>query len=85
MSSSSLTDKLATIADRLDCLPDLEQPIMTSNIPIHNCLWFFSGDHPAQSFEKGTQVGGNYKCGKSDRNDDLAHAFYLPWRSLADL
>ena len=90
MSSSSLTDQLATIADRLDCLPDLEQPIMTtSNIPIHDCLRFFTGDHPAQSFERGTQVGGNYKCGscgcKSDRIDDLAHAFSLPWRSLADL
>ena len=31
MSSSSLTDQLATIADRLDCLPDLEQPIMTTS------------------------------------------------------
>ena len=42
MSSSSLTDQLATIADRLDCLPDLEQPIMTTNnIPIHDCLGFF--------------------------------------------
>ena len=90
MSSSSLTDQLATIANLLDCLPDLEQPIMTtSNIPIHDCLQFFSGDHPAQSFERGTQVGCNYKCGscgcKSDRIDDLAHAFSLPWRSLADL
>ena len=90
ISSSSLTDQLATIADCLDCLPDLEQPIMTtSNIPIHDCLRFFSGDHPAQSFERGTYVGSNYKCGscgcKSDRIDDLAHAFSLPWCSLADL
>ena len=90
MSKSSLSDQLATIADRLDCLPSLEQPIVSSNnVPIYDALKFFVGDHPAQSFERGNQVGGNYKCGscgcRSDRIDDLALAFFLPWRSLNDL
>ena len=90
MSSSSLSDQLATIGDRLDCLPSLEQPIYSSNnIPIYDSLKLFIGDHPAQSFERGTQVGGNYKCGgcgcRSDRFDDLAHVFNFSWRSLDDL
>ena len=61
----------------------------TNNITIHDSLQFFTGDHPAQSFERGTQSGGNYKCGgcgcKSNRMDDLAHAFSLKWRSIEDL
>ena len=90
MSSSSLSDQLTTIADRLDCLPNFEHPIISSNnLPIHDSLRFFTGDHPAQSFERGSQVGGKYKCGSCgcsrDRIDDLAHAFSCPWRRLADL
>ena len=90
MCSSSLTDQLGTIADRLDCVTDLEQPILTKNgINLFDSLLFFTGDHLAQSFQRGTQVGGIYKCGscgcRSTKMDDLAHAFSLSWRSLADL
>ena len=90
MSSSTLSDQLATIADRLDCLPDLNIPVYSSsNVPINDSLKFFIGDHPAQSFERGSQVGGNYKCGscgcKTSRIDDLAHVFSCSWRSLGDL
>ncbi len=90
MASSTLSDQLATIADRLDCLPDLNIPVYSSNnVPINDSLKFFIGDHPAQSFERGSQVGGNYKCGscgcKSNRIDDLAHVFNCSWRSLFDL
>ena len=89
MSISSMSDQLATMADRFDCLPSLEQPIVSCNIVlIYDVLKFFVVDHPAQSFERGNQVGGNYKCGscgcRTDRIDDLAHAFFLPWRSLND-
>ena len=89
-SSSSLSDQLATIGDRLDCLFDLNESITSSNgVPIHDKLKFFVGDHPAQSFERGSQMGGNYRCGscgyKSNRGDDLAHVFSLQWRSLVDL
>ena len=90
MSKSSLSDQLATIADQLHCLPSLEQPIVSSNtVSIYDVLKFFVGDRPAQSFERGNQVRGNYKCGscgcRTNRIDDLAHVFFLPWRSLNDL
>ena len=90
MSSSSLSDQLSTISDRLDCFLDLSKPVNSSkNVPIHDSLMFFIGDHPAQSFERGNQVGGNYKCGscgcKTSRIDDLANIFSCQWRSLTDL
>ncbi len=90
MSSSTLSDQLATISDRLDCLPDLKIPVYSSNnVPINDSLKFFIGNHPAQSFERGSQVGGNYKCGscgcKTSRIDDLAHVFNCSWSSLGDL
>ncbi len=53
MSSSTLSDQLATIADRLDCLPDLNIHVYSSsNVPINDSLKFFIGVHPAQSFER---------------------------------
>ena len=46
----------------------------------------FVGDHPAQSFERGSQVGGHYKCGGCNcRIDEIAHAFTCTWRSLQSL
>ena len=90
MSSSSSADQLATIPDHVDCLQELDQPIYSENgIAIHDKLRFFIGDHPAQSFERGCQIGGLYKCGccgcKSNRMDDLPHALRCNWRSLQDL
>ena len=90
MSSSSLAGQLASIGDRLDCLPTLKDPIYTSNsIPIYDCMRFYTGDHPAASFQRGCQLGGNYKCGscgvKSTRIDDLAHVFSFPRRNLSDI
>ena len=39
--------------------------------------------------KRGTQVGGNYKCGgcgcRSERFDDLAHTFSCPWRSFTEI
>lgn len=90
MSSSSLADQLASISDHLDCLPSLKDPIYsTEHIPIHDTLRFYTGDHPAASFERGCQLGGNYKCGscgvRSNRIDDLAHVFSFPCRNLSDI
>ena len=90
MSSSSLADQLANIGDRLDCLQTLSDPVYSiNNIPINDCLRFYTGDHPAASFERGCQLGGNYKCGscgvKATRIDDLAHVFSLQQRDLNDL
>ena len=79
MCLSSLSDQLAII----ECLSDLQEPVRSTknNIPVQDTSQFFAGDHPPQSFERGAQSGGHYKCGgcgcKSDRMDDLAHAFSL--------
>ena len=90
LSSSSPSDQVATISDRLDCLHGLQRPVKSSSgIDVNDRLLFFIGDHPAQAFERGSQLGGNYKCGScgclSSRMDDLAHSFTCSWRSLDDL
>ena len=89
-SSSSPADQLALIGDRIECLQELSQPITASNgEQIHDQLRFFCGDKPAQQFERGTQIGGTYKCGGCGTKDimmmDLAHCFHHSWRSLSDI
>ena len=68
---------------------DLNEPITSSGVSVYDRLQFFAGDHLAQSFERASQVGGNYRCGscgyKSNRGDDLGQVFSLKWRSLTDL
>lgn len=48
-----------------------------------------TGDKPAQNFERGTQQGGNFKCGscgvKSTMIQGQAHSLCQTWRSLEDL
>lgn len=90
LSSSSPSDQAATISDRLDCLQELQGSVQSSSgIDVDDRLLFFIGDHPAQAFERGSQLGGNYKCGscgcQSNRMDDLAHSFTCSWRPLHDL
>jgi len=90
LSSSSPTDQLAIIPDRVDDLLELSDSIHNSHgIEITDTLRFFIGDHPAQQFERGTQVGGTYKCGScgcpDSSMDDFARAGQCKWRSLADL
>ena len=89
-SSSSPTDQLALVGDRLECLQELSKPTVASNgVEIHDQLRFFCGDKPAQQFERGTQLGGTYKCGGCGVKDvmmqDLAHTLQHKWKSLADL
>ena len=52
----------------------------------NSVLRFFCGDAPARHFERGTQLGGVYKCGSCGYKDammaDLAHALQKTWRSL---
>ena len=62
----------------------------SNNICVKDSLHFFTGDHPlTQSFERGTQSGGRYKCSScgcnSKRMDDLTHAFHFHCRSAKDL
>lgn len=89
-SSSSPTDQLALVSDHIECLHDLNIPINTSNgVEIHDTLRFFCGDKLAQQFERGTQIGGTYKCGgcgcKDTMMQDLPHALRRRWRSLTTL
>ena len=90
LGSSSVSDQLALIGDRVDCLVDLEATIQSSRgVKLSDTLRFFTGDKPAQSFERGTQQGGHYKCGgcgvKSSTIGDLAHSLRCKRRSLKDL
>ncbi len=56
--TSTGSDQLALITDRLECLADLDTPCTTSNGKvISDRMRFFCGDKPAQQFEQGTQVG----------------------------
>ena len=56
-STSSPSDQLDLIGDHLECLSELSQTIASSNgIEIRDELWFFSGDNPAQEFERGAQI-----------------------------
>ena len=56
LNSSSIDDQVAIIPDRVECLYDLSEPIVSSNgIKVCDILKFFTGDHPAQQFERGTQ------------------------------
>ncbi len=89
-SSSSPIDQLALIGDRTECLQELSEGLQATNgVPITDTMRFFCGDKPAQQFERGTQIGGNYKCGgcgcKDTMMQDLAHALQCQSRSLADL
>ena len=90
LGSSSVSDQLALIGDRVDCLVELEATIQSSRgVKLSDTLRFFTGDKPAQSFERGTQQGGHYKCGgcgvKSSMIGDLAHSLQCKRRSLKDL
>jgi hypothetical protein len=89
-STSSGEEQLALTGDRIECLKELSQIIKTSNgIPIVDKMRVFCGDKPAQQFERGTQIGGIYKCGSCGCADammqDLAYAFQCKSRSLEDL
>ena len=58
-------------------------------IHVHDTIRYFTGDHPAADFERGTQQGGTYPCGGCgihvDMIDDQPHALRLPTRSLSEI
>ncbi len=58
MGSSSIEDQGALIADRAECILELEKPVTTTEeIETHDHLKLFTGDHPAAQFDRGTQWG----------------------------
>ena len=89
-STSSPSDQLALIGDRVECLQELSEVVTAPNgVSISDKMRFFCGDKPAQQFERGTQIGRAYKCGgcgcKDNMMQDLAHALQCHPRSLQDL
>ena len=89
-STSSPEHQIALVPDRVECLMELTQPILSKcGVEVNDKLRFFCGDAPARQFERGTQLGGTYKCGSCGCKDkmmaDLPHALQKKWRSLADL
>ena len=87
VSSSSTDNQVAFIPERVECLRELSDVIYSnSGVPIVDSARFFVGDHPAQKFERGTQQGGNYKCGgcgiQSHMIGDFIHAARMRRRSL---
>ena len=90
LNSSSIEDQATLIVDRVDCLEEMDEPLIASNgVPVTDIIRFFVGDHTAKQFERGTQCGGVYKCGscgcKSSLIDDQAHALQCSTRSLTEL
>ncbi len=76
---SSHAEQAALIPDRVSCLSDLDKALTSSNgCSVNDTLKFFSGDHPAQSFERGCQQGGTFICGscgvRADMVSDIAHS-----------
>lgn len=64
LGSSSIGDQAALIPERAACLHELSDTIVASNgVAVTDRLHFFTGDKPAAQFERGTQIGGTYKCG----------------------
>ena len=83
-STSSPECQLALVPDRADCLTELSKPIISKlGVEIQDVLRF------ARQFERGTQLGGAFKCGSCGYKDimmaDLPHALQKPWRSLVDV
>lgn len=90
LKSSSINDQAALIADRVNCIREMNVELCTGNgISITDKLMFFYGDKPAAQFERGTQIGGHYPCGSCGahvlRFDDFAHLTTCNWRSLQQL
>ena len=79
-SKSSLQDQTMFTQCRIDCLRNLCATLFTrTGVPINDVMRFFHGDGPAQQFEAGQHIGGDYFCVgctvKSCRADDLAYTF----------
>ena len=84
-SSSSIEDQALFSACRNQCLSDLNTPLHLSNgVQVNDVMRFFHGDGPAQQFEAGNSVGGNYCGARSDRMDDLAYAYRCRTMSLQE-
>lgn len=67
----------------------MKEPLYTQKgTQITDTLRFFHGDGPAQQFEAGNKIGGNYPCtgcdAKSSLFDDIAYSFRADHVTLTD-
>lgn len=79
-SSSSLQDQRTFTDPQRQSLSEFRESILADNgVPISDIVQYFHGDGPAQQFESGNKIGGNYCCvgceAHCDRFNDLAHCF----------
>ena len=79
-STSSIEDQRMFLECRRECIQKLGMNIFTSKgLEITDVLRFFHGDGPAQQFEAGYSVGGNYCCigcgARSTLFDDIVHCY----------
>lgn len=86
-SASTIDDQALFSSCRNECLSTLSTPLCLSNgVQVLDILRFFHGDGPAQQFEAGNSIGGNYPCVgcgvKNDRIDDIAYAYRCPQLNL---
>ena len=88
-SSSSLDDQAKYNACRGECLKELTTKLkLSSGDEVTDVARFFHGDGPAQQFESGNTIGGNYSCvgcgARSDRFDDVAYTYRCPAQPIAE-
>ena len=88
-SGSSLEDQSSFIDCRRESLKDVDIPLETATgCQLYDVLRFFHGDGPAQQFEAGNKIGGNYPCvgceAHTGRFDDLAYTFCAKHLSLGE-
>ena len=72
-----------------ESLKDVDIPLETATGgQLYDVLRFFHGDGPAQQFEAGNKIGGNYPCvgceAHTGRFDDLAYTFRAKHLSLGE-
>ena len=71
-STSSGEEQLALTGDRIECLKEMSVSLTATNgVSTSDKMRLFCGDKPAQQFERGTQIGGTYKCGASGCVDSM--------------
>ncbi|KAL5517132.1 hypothetical protein EMCRGX_G002607 [Ephydatia muelleri] len=88
-STSSIEDQRKFIECRRQCMQQMGTKLFTSEgLEITDVLRFFHGDGPAQQFEAGHSIGGNYCCvgcgARSTLFDDIVHCYRSPKLSFKD-
>ena len=88
-SGSSLEDQSSFIDCRRESLKDVDIPLVTATGgQLYDVVRFFRGDGPAQQFEAGNKIGGNYPCVGCEAHtglfDDLGYTFRAKHLSLGE-